>query len=540
MVADRIASGSAAQRQLQAGIDALADVLAVTLGPVGRSVVVENELTHQPDILESAAEIARRLTSLSAPQHNTGAMLLRHVVWRVVRQAGDGGATAAVFARALYREALRLATAGLPLPGLCAGIEAASAAVVSALRQQARPVTTEDELARLAQSLVNDPPLATILGEMSYLLGANAVVAIEKYAVPTIDRLYVSGSAYPAQIAGALFYTQAAQKRAAAGATRVALLDDALQTGEEAAALLQAALAAGAKHLTIVTSQTIAEKALAVLSVNHHSSAVPLSIIPLRLTEVDAARHYPLADLALLTGATILSAAAGQPITRLRPEHLGAARRVEVTETRLILEMPQTEAVRQAVDDLRAQLEAVPAADETAREQLQQRLAALTGGLGILRVGAYGDQERAARSKSAERALAALAAAQRGGVVPGGGAALVHAGAALQALYLPDEAEQHGVRLFARALAAPLLQMLDNAGSEAPGAALHGLTEAGTPAVYDVAAGQIVDAYASGILTPLAVLEAVVRIATSSVVMALTTGTILYHRADAPIDHLEP
>ena len=113
MVTDRIVSGTTAQRHLLAGIDTLADVLAVTLGPVGRNVVVENELTHQPEVLESAAEIARRLTSLSASHQNTGAMLLRHLVWRVVRHAGDGGATAAVFARALYQDALRLVAAGM-------------------------------------------------------------------------------------------------------------------------------------------------------------------------------------------------------------------------------------------------------------------------------------------------------------------------------------------------------------------------------------------------------------------------------------------
>ncbi len=538
MTPDRIVSGARAQRQLRAGIDALADVLAVTLGPVGRNVVVENELTHKPEILESAAEIARRMTSLSAAHQNTGAMLLRHLVWRVVRHAGDGGATAAVFARALYRDALRLVAAGMDPLKLCAGIEAASAVVLSALQAQARPVETEDDLAWLALSLTDDPPLARILGEMSYLLGANAVIAVEKVVVPTVDRVYVSGSAYPAQIASAQFYTQTAPKRAAATRSLIALVDDALQTSEEAATLLQAALATGTKHLTIVTSQPIAEKALSLLIANHRSDQVPLAILAVRLLEVDADRGYPLNDLALLTGATVLSTATGQSIAHLRADPFGSAQRVALADGKLILEMPPSAAVQATVEVLRDQLDEIEDAAE--RTQLQARLSALTGGIGYLRIGAYGDQERALRAKHAERALTVLAMAQRSGVVAGGGAALVHAAAALRDCAPADEVERHGVKLFARALSAPLLQILHNSGVDAPGAVVEQISNCGAPTTYDAIAGEFVNAHERGILTPVPVLATVVRMATSSVVMALTTGTILTQRAGDQIESLEP
>ncbi len=528
-----------AQRQLRAGIDALADVLAVTLGPVGRSVVVENELTHKPEILESAAEIARRLTSLSAAHQNTGAMLLRHLVWRVVRHAGDGGATAAVFARALYRDALRLVAAGMDPLKLCAGIEAASAVVLSALQAQARPVETEDDLARLALSLTDDPPLARILGEMSYLLGANAVIAVEKYLAPTVDRVYVSGSAYPAQIASPQFYTQMAQKRAAATHSLIAQVDDPLQTTEEAASLLQAALQTGTKHLTIITSQPIAEKALSVLLANHRSDKVPLSILALRLLEVDADRHYPLNDLALLTGATVLSTATGQSLMHLRADQFGSAQRVAIADGKLILETPHRDSVQAAVETLREQLDQ-EVEDAAERTRLQARLSALTGGIGYLRVGAYGDQERTVRAKHAERALTVLAMAQRSGVVAGGGAALVHAAVTLRDCAPADEVERHGVRLFARALSAPLLQILENAGHDAPGAVAEQVRTSGTATTFDVIAGECVDAHARGIVTPVPVLATIVRMATSSVVMALTTETILTHRASDQIESLEP
>ncbi len=527
---------------MQAGIDALADVLAVTLGPVGRSVVVENELTHKPEILESAAEIARRLTSLSASHQNTGAMLLRHLVWRVVRHAGDGGATAAVFARALYRDALRLVAAGMDPLKLCAGIEAAAAVVLDTLQTQARPVETEDDLARLALSLTGDPPLARILGEMSYLLGANAVIAVEKYVAPTVDRVYVSGSAYPAQIASPQFYTQIAEKRAAATNTLIALLDETLQTTDEAARLLQVALETSATHLTIITSQPIAERALSLLIANHRSDKVPLSILAVRLLEVDADRRYPLNDLALLTGAMVLTSATGQSVTHLRADQLGSARRVALADGKLILETPHRDAVQAAVEALGEQLDVIE--DEAERAQLRARLSALTGGIGYLRVGAYGDQERAQRAKQAERALTVLALAQRSGVVAGGGAALLHAAAALRdgapADAALDDVERHGVKLFARALSAPLRQILHNSGVDAPGAVVEQIKTSGAATTFDVLAGACVDAHTSGIVTPLPVLATVIRMATSSVVMALTTETILYHRAGDKIESLEP
>ena len=314
---------------------------------------------------------------------------------------------------------------------------------------------------------------------MSYLLGENAVIAVEKYMAPTVDRVYVSGSAYPAQIASSLFYTQAPQKRAAATNTLIALIDEPLQTTDEAATLLQVALETGSQHLTIITSQPIAEKALSLLIANHQNEKVPLTILALRLLEVDADRGYPLNDLALLTGATVITAATGESVMHLRADQLGSARRVALADGKLILETPPRDEVQAMIETLRDQLDAIE--DEADRAQLQQRLSALTGGIGYLRVGAFSDQERAIRAKKAERALKVLAMAQRSGVVAGGGAALVHCAAALRDCAPPrfGEVERQGVKLFARALTVPLRQILDNAGHDAPGAVIDQVSGGG-------------------------------------------------------------
>ncbi len=194
------------------------------------------------------------------------------------------------------------------------------------------------------------------------------------------------------------------------------------------------------------------------------------------------------------------------------------------------------------IETLREQLDAIE--DEADRAQLQQRLSALTGGIGYLRVGAFSDQERAIRAKKAERALKVLAMAQRSGVVAGGGAALVHCVDALRDCAPADapfgEVERLAVKLFARALTVPLRQILDNAGHDAPGAVVEQVKAAGAPTTFDVLSGKYVDAYARGIVTPVPVLTTVIRMATSSVVMALTTEMILYHDQSAQIESLEP
>jgi chaperonin GroEL len=189
-----------AQEQLSAGINALADLLAPTHGPIGCHVASGPDAGQRVELLDDAGTIVRRIISLGDAQKDVGAMMMRSLIWRVGQRAGDGGATAALLARAIYADGLRLSTAGINPMRMVRGIEEGVKIAIAALQQQAKPVTSEDELAALARTITKDDALSSVLGEMSYLLGPDAHVVIEKFVAPYLQRRYVAGAHFGAEI----------------------------------------------------------------------------------------------------------------------------------------------------------------------------------------------------------------------------------------------------------------------------------------------------------------------------------------------------
>lgn len=527
----------ASQQHFKSGINSISDLLAPTLGPTGGVVVNQSETRSTPELLADSATIVRRILSLGDPRLDVGAMLMRHLIWRIGERIGDGGATTAVLTRAIFNDAHRLITAGVNPMMLSRGIKAATAAVLAALAEQERAVTSEDELAAVALTVTKERPLAAMLGEMSYLLGPDAHVIIEKYVAPYLQRQYHSGAHYKAQIASMYFYTDSTHKVSVLPDTMVALVDDNLQEGAQAVALLEAAVEAGAEGLTVI-ARTFKTEALSVLVANQQAEDKKLSIVGATLKDVGDERRYAFSDLALLTGATLLGSSYDRGPADVRPDDLGRARRVEVTPKALIL-LPEKQfdsAVQAQAENLRSLLSQMTQDDED-REMVVKRLAALSGGMGILKIGATGKQERAVRSKTAERALKVLSAAQHSGVVPGGGAAFFHAASALDGLDVDDEIRP-GVDVIRRSLSAPLQQILQNCHVESTGVVFEQLRQAGPTSTFDALEGRVVDAYEAGVLDVTRVLEGVLETAVSGALMALTTDTIVYHKK--PEQNLNP
>ena len=237
---------------LNMGMNALADLLAPTLGPVGGIVANQRDFKRSAELLDDSATAVRRILNLGDPRADVGAMLMRSMVWRVVQRAGDGGATAAVLSRAIYRDALRVLASGANAMQVAKGVERAVAAAVKSLQAQARPVNHENDLAHVALTVIRDPDLAAVLGEMSYLLGPDAHVTIEKYVAAYLQQFYHAGASYRAQIASMYFYTDAPQKSAILPAGAIALVDGKLETAEDVVPILRAAVQSGARSLTIV------------------------------------------------------------------------------------------------------------------------------------------------------------------------------------------------------------------------------------------------------------------------------------------------
>ncbi len=532
-----VAGPEETHENLSSGINAIADLLASTLGPVGGRVVNQRDGTRGPEFLDDAATAVRRILSLGDPRVDIGAMLMRHIVWRVAGQVGDGGAATALLTREIYRQALKMLTAGIGYRELEIGLQAATAVVSQSLKEMAYPVETEDDLALVALTVVKDRNLAATIGELSFLLGADARISVEKFVAPYLAREYHAGANYKAEIASFHLYTDPIRKWAIYGDSTIALVDDTLTEADETVALIEAAMKMGKKSLVIIASH-FREEALHVMVRNQTEEKKKISILGVQLKEIGDPRRMAFRDLTTLTGATILGRNYYAYAARAKQADLGEAMRVQVDRKTLQLQpyRSRTAAVQETVDQLRLRIEGLRV-DDDERPEIINRLAALTGGMGVLKVGTNLKQERDVLSALSERALIAASQAHKTGVVPGGGAAFVHARKALDDLELEGE-ENFGVKVLRDALDAPFLQIVKNAGIESPSVAAIRLEEAGPAYAYDVVSKKLVDAHETGLVDVTGVQTAVLETAISGALMALGTNTIVYHRD--PSQSMEP
>ena len=532
-----VAGPEETHENLSSGINAIADLLASTLGPVGGRVVNQRDGTRGPEFLDDAATAVRRILSLGDPRVDIGAMLMRHIVWRVAGQVGDGGAATALLTREIYRQALKMLTAGIGYRELEIGLQAATAVVRQSLKEMAYPVETEDDLALVALTVVKDRNLAATIGELSFLLGADARISVEKFVAPYLAREYHAGANYKAEIASFHLYTDPIRKWAIYGDSTIALVDDTLSEADETVALIEAAMKMGKKSLVIIASH-FREEALHVMVRNQTEEKKKISILGVQLKEIGDPRRMAFRDLTTLTGATILGRNYYAYAARAKQADLGEAMRVQVDRKTLQLQpyRSRTAAVQETVDQLRLRIEGLRV-DDDERPEIINRLASLTGGMGVLKVGTNLKQERDVLSALSERALTAASQAHKTGVVPGGGAAFVHARKALDDLELEGE-ENFGVKVLRDALDAPFLQIVKNAGIESPSVAAIRLEEAGPAYAYDVVSKKLVDAHETGLVDVTGVQTAVLETAISGALMALGTNTIVYHRD--PSQSMEP
>ncbi len=532
-----IAGPDRAHKHFKAGIDAIASLLAPSFGPIGGVIINDRDRTRMPEMLDDSATAVRRILSLGDPRLDIGAMLMRNLVWKVTGRVGDGGAMTGILTQAIFNDALRQTVAGTSPVWIANGVRTAINAVIEHLRKQAETLTTEDELAALAFTIVKERPLAALLGEMSYLLGPDARVNVDKFVAPYLERIYYPGANYDAQIASFHLYTDAARKQAIYTDCAVALVETPLQSAEEVVALIEAAIANDKKALMII-GHSFKDTALHTIVSNQTAEKKPISIVAATLKAVGEERRFALDDLALITGAEVLGRGFTTSAKSAKATDLGMAMRVEIDAKTLQILPQQTKNVdvQARIEQLRAQLEQLPQSDDD-RPKLIKRLSALTGGMGVLKVGASTKTERAVRADNAERAFKVLSGAQKSGVVPGGGAALIHALAALDGLALRDD-EMIGVGVVRRALQAPLKQIAHNSRADSPASVVERVREAGPGVTYDALHNRVVDAHKTGVLDVTDVLVAVLQTASSGALMALSTDTIVYHRK--PKESMEP
>ncbi len=515
--------------RLKRGFDQLADLLALTLGPTQGEIVSHNPAGTELERLSDAATIARRVMQLPDRGEDVGAMLLRNLVWRVHQRVGDGCATTAVLAQAIFHEAHRAVVAGANPMTLRRGLRDATSAALNALEAQAHPIAGEADLIRVAHAVTAEPDLSLVLGEMLALLGPDAHVTVEDYMAPYLEREYLEGGRWKGRLASRLLITDPKRKRAVLSNAPIVLFDGEIETLETLRPMVE--LLARAEHdkLTLV-ARKIKGEALQALVANHQQEN--LAVVTAELIRPGEKGLADLKDLAALTGAQVLGGLPGQSLRRLSPDALGRAQRVEAdAETLTVVgDASQNVALREQIATLRARLNALPVSETEAQEELRQRLARLTGSSGVLKIGAYTKHERSVRRQKAEKALRALPFALREGVVPGGGVGYLNCIPAVEALPAKDVEAQWSHRIITSALEAPFRRIVRNAGRAEPGALLAEAQRHGLGFGYDAIADEVVDMRAAGILDAAGILRVALETAVSGAVMALTTDVTVLRR----------
>lgn len=530
-------------QHFKSGINQIANLIAPTLGPTGGHIASQRDTGMKVELLDDAATIVRRILSLGTPQDDIGAMVMRNLIWRVSQRSGDGGATAAVLAREFFNQGMRLVAAGINSVRLERGVEQGVKIAIKALHEQARPAYSEDDLSAVARTITKEEELSAVLGEMSYLLGPDPRVIVEKYVAPYLEREYINGAHYKAKISSMYFYSDAQRKRAVVTAPAVALLNERLEESEQVVPLMEYAIQQGKKSLLLIVKD-VTNSALGVLVSNHQldKEKKKLDILSVKMSEIGDEMRWAWSDLAILTGATVLGPEYDRTAEHALPSDLGQVQRAEYANEGIVLVAPKESrsAIQNEVTNLRSLVVDTPLDDDD-RPKYVKRLSTLTGGIGRLKIGASSKLEREMLYQQSQRTFNVLSAAQRNGIVPGGGAGLLYCISAIEQSIRSNGASEEilvGMKLVADVLQAPMRQIVKNAGLDEPPVIIDRVLSAGSPATYDAVQGQVADAFECGVLDVVDVLATVLSTAASGAMMALSTDAIVYHKE--PEQSLQP
>lgn len=522
--------GSAAREVLLRGADQLAALIAPTLGPVARTVAIAPIIGNDPpEILDTAATIARRTIELADPFENAGAMMLRDLVLRVADEAGDGGATTAVLTRALLHDGGRLLAGGVEPVSLCQGLRDGLALVVASLKRQSWSLEHPDEIARVALHTVNDPQLAETIGEILDTVGPEGIVMVEDgHGAETIHQ-YVDGVRWDGGYLSAHLLPPG-ETTGRVLDPRILLTDVAVERPGQLVPALEACIQAGAPRLVIIAPE-VHGSVIAMLLANRDGGTLT-SALAVQAPSIGYQRTGILDDLAAITGGRCLHAEFGDQLERVSLADLGSARQVWATRQAfgVVGGHGDRAVIRQRVADLRSELTGA-VDDRYNREKLRERMAKLTGSGAAIQVGAPTKRAQELLKQRIEAAVISARMAMESGVVAGGGGALL---AASHELLIHERVARRdgyaaGLQLLARALTAPAQTIARNAGLDGRASIQCGRDqEAGS--AFDVLRGAWVDARESGLVDPLGVTCVAVEAAVSTAATAFTAEVVIRRR----------
>jgi len=518
-----------ARRSLERGVDALADAVRVTLGPKGRNVVIDKKW-GAPTITNDGVTIAREI-EMEDPYENLGAQLVKEVATKTNDVAGDGTTTATVLAQAMVHDGLKQVTAGANPMSLKRGIDRAVAAVTDKLVEMAREVEGKAEIANVATISSQDAEIGGLIADAFDKVGKDGVISVEESSTTAMEMDFTEGMQFDKGYISPYFVTDADRMEAVLEDGRILLVQGKIAAVNEILPLLEKVVEAG-KPLMII-AEDVEGEALSTLVVNRIRGTFTSCAV--KAPAFGDRRKAILQDIAILTGAQVVSPEVGLKLDQVGIEVLGSARRIVVTKdnTTIVDGGGDHAAVEDRVAQIKREID--NSDSDWDREKLQERLAKLAGGVVVIRVGGHTEVELKEKKHRIEDAVSATRAAIEEGIVSGGGTALVQAASVLDGNLGLDGDEATGVAVVRRATAEPLRWIAENAGergyvvvskvAEMP--AGHGL---------NAATGEYGDLIAQGVIDPVKVTRSALENAASIAAMLLTTEVLVVEKPEEDED----
>ena len=514
-----------ARRRLQAGVDALADVVKVTLGPRGRNVVIDKKW-GAPTITNDGVTIAREV-ELEDPFENLGAQLAKEVATKTNDIAGDGTTTATVLAQAMVGEGLRVVAAGGAPMDLKRGIDAAVSALTERLLADARPVNGKADIADVATISSQDRQIGELLAEAFDKVGKDGVISVEEASTTALELEFTEGMQFDKGYISPYFVTDSERMETVLEDPYILLAPSKVSSVQDILPLLEKVVQSG-KPLLIIAEDVDGE-ALSTMVVNRIRGTFASAAV--KAPAFGDRRKAILEDIAVLTGGQVVAAEVGLKLDQVGLEVLGRARRVVITKdtTTIVDGAGDATTVNDRVAQIKREIEATDS--DWDREKLQERLAKLAGGVCVIKVGAHTEVELKEKKHRIEDAVSATRAAIEEGIVSGGGAALVHAAAALAGdLGLSGDAGV-GVGIVRRAVVEPLRWIAENAGEQGY-VVVQKVSEQPANIGYNAATGEYVDLVAAGVIDPVKVTRSALQNAASIAAMLLTTEALVVEKKE--------
>ncbi len=516
--------GEDARRGLEAGVDKLADAVAITLGPKGQNVVLDKKW-GAPTITNDGVTIAKEI-ELDDPWENMGAQLTKEVATKTNDVAGDGTTTATVLARAMVKAGLKNVAAGANPMALKRGIEAAVAAVVSAIGKQAKDVESKDEIAQVASISAADREIGSTIAEALDKVGKDGVITVEESNTFGIELEFTEGMQFDKGYISPYFITDQERMEAVLEDPQILFVNKKISSAQELLPVLEKVLQAG-KPLAII-AEDIEGEALATLVVNKIRGT--FNAVAVKAPGFGDRRKAMMQDMSVLTGGEVVSEEIGLKLENLTLDLLGRARKIVVTKdtTTIVEGGGDEEQVQGRINQIKAEIENTDS--DWDREKLQERLAKLSGGVAVIKVGAATEVELKEKKHRIEDAVSATRAAVEEGIVPGGGVTLIRAESAIDKLKLSGD-EATGASIVRLALSEPARRIAANAGYEGAVVVQQIRGETGGNG-FDAATGEWTDLVKAGIIDPAKVTRSALQNAGSIAALLLTTESAVVEKPE--------